>query len=253
MVIRVTLCPSTIYCERSLTLSSGRRVTALPPEIQRVCSPVPPHELHVIGVDPGKVTAWARFTVPRENFFTEEYQGGANQRDPVLDWETGELAGRESDQVWEICRLVRTVQGLAYKVGPAVVVEGFDFGNPNRDPEVYSPVRMGAMLTFCAERTALMDAARVSFMPRTLPKSTYDDDRLRALGFYIPGPDHRRDSVRVALTALRRARYGERRCLEYRTQLWGNGGVLAPGFHCSSCGRLGTHDRPCNAPVCPFR
>ncbi|HEX4716147.1 MAG TPA: hypothetical protein VH164_14595, partial [Ktedonobacteraceae bacterium] len=212
---------------------------------------MPPNELHVIGIDPGKVTGWSRFTVPRENFFPEEYQGGPDQRDPVLEWEYGEISGRESDQVWELCRLVRTVQGLAYKVGPAVVVEGFDFGNPNRDPEVYSPVRLAAMLTFCAERTALLDSARVSIMPRTLPKEAYTDERLKALGYYVKGPDHMRDSVRIALTALKRARTGNRR-YEIRTQLWGNGGALAAGFRCSLCGRLGTHDRGCEAKGCPF-
>ena len=229
-----------------------QRVRAVPPPVTKVCNPLPPDNLHVIGIDPGKVTGWARFTVPRENFFTEEYRGGADQRDPVLDWETGEISGRESDQVWELCRLIRTVQGMAYKVGPAVVIEGFDFGNPSRDPEMYSPVRIGAMLTFCSERTGLTDSARVSFISRTLPKEAYPDERLKALGYYVKGPDHQRDAVRIAMTSLKRARTGSRR-YEIRTQLWGGGGVLAPAFRCSLCNRLGQHDRPCTSSLCPFR
>lgn len=213
---------------------------------------MPPNELHIIGIDPGGVTGWAAFTVPRENFFTEEYQGGADQRDAVLNWEVGEISGRESDQAWEICRLSRTVQGLAYKVGPAIAVEGFDFGNPNRDPEMYSPVRIGAMLTFCSERTGLTNDAKITFIPRTLSKGTYTDERLKDLGYYVKGPDHMRNAVSVALTALRLARNGKRR-YEWRTRLWGNGGVLAPGFRCSLCDRLGTHDRPCVRSECPFK
>jgi hypothetical protein len=181
---------------------------------------VPYPDLHVLSLDFGKVTGWARFTVPRERFypdFREELPASYKERPSVLDWKTGEIRGPESDQIWEVCRMVRAVQSLSWKVGPAVVPEGFDFGGPQRDPEVYSPVRMTAMLMFCEEQTALLDNGKVTVMPRSLPKETYTDARLRELGFYVAGPDHRRDATRIALMALRRARAK----MAYRDRLWG--------------------------------
>lgn len=174
-----------------------------------------PHpELHVIGVDPGKATGIARLTVPRAAFYPEE---GVEAEHQILSWEVRELHGRESDQVMKICEICRTAQSLAYKVGPALVVEDFDFGSPIRDREAYSPVRIGAMLTLCRERTALMNDAKLVFMPRSLPKEAYPDARLRQAGFWVSGPDHKRDAIRIALTALRRARQSR----SYRDTLWG--------------------------------
>lgn len=177
---------------------------------------MPSPDLHVLSLDFGKVTGWARFTVPRELFYPDEWQP-FKKRDSVLDWSNGEIRGPESAQIWEVCRMARTIQSLSWKVGPALVPEGFDFGSPQRDPEAYSPVRMAAMLVFCEEQTALMDDAKVTIMPRSLPKETYTDARLRELGFYVAGPDHRRDAVRIALMALRRARAKT----SYRDRLWG--------------------------------
>lgn len=176
---------------------------------------MPSPDLHVIGVDPGKVTGYAIFTVPRELFYPDEWQP-FKKRDSVLDWKTGEIRGPVNAQAWELCRIVRTAQSLSYKVGPAVVIEGFDFGGPQRDPEVYMPFAFASVMQFCEEQTALMDDGKVTIMPRTLPKETYTDARLREIGFYVAGPDHRRDSVRIALMALRRARAK----VSYRDQLW---------------------------------
>ena len=171
---------------------------------------MPPREIHVIGVDPGATTGWARLTIPRKSMFGDE--------DPeIVSWHTGELRGPESQQAWEMCRIIREVQSLAFKIGPAVVVEDFDFGSPLRDPAVYSPVRIGAMLTLLHERTALMNDARLIFQSRTLAKETMTDERLRALGLYEERVgDHRRDAMRHALTALRRARQKP----AFRDRMW---------------------------------
>lgn len=177
---------------------------------------MPYPDLHVLALDFGKVTGWSQFTVPRELFYPDEWQP-PKKRPTVLDWKTGEIRGSESAQIWEVCRMTRTIQSLSWKVGPALVPEGFDFGSPQRDPEAYSPVRMVAMLQFCEEQTALLDDGKVTVMPRSLPKETYTDARLRELGFYVAGPDHRRDAVRIALMALRRARARA----AYRDLLWG--------------------------------
>jgi hypothetical protein len=174
---------------------------------------VPEKEIHLIAIDPGKVTGWAHWIIPRRSMYEPGYPS------EVIDHYTGEIHGRESDQVAKICRFIREVQGLSFRVGPAVVCEGFDFGSPLSDPEVYSPVRIGAMLKFCFEQKnmKLTGDARLIFQSRTMAKKTASDKRLRAWGLWVPSSrDHERDAERHAVTALRRAR--ARR--EFRDRLW---------------------------------
>lgn len=173
---------------------------------------MPPKLLNIIGIDPGKVTGWALWKIPRASMYT----GG----DPeVVERYTGEIRGRESDQVFKLCRFFRTVQGLDYKLGPAVVCESFDFGSPLSDPEVYSPVRIAAMLKFAFEQKSLKQCgdARLVMQSRTIAKSTATDERLKAWGLWTPSSaDHERDAERHIVTALRRARQKR----EFRDRLW---------------------------------
>src|SRR5712691_4508697 len=133
--------------------------------------------LHVIGVDPGGTTGWARFTVPRESIF-----GDAPSQ--FVEWSYGELHGPEEQQAIEIARLARTTQSLDYLTGPAIVIEAWDIDPDFRstDPETLSPARIGAMLMFA--RTAkwrgvtLLGDSTVTFQPRALAKTTMTDDRL---------------------------------------------------------------------------
>lgn len=162
---------------------------------------MPPRELHIIGIDPGGTTGWCRLTVPRASVVD-----GAPGK--ILEWDYGELTGRESDQVKQLCAIARMTQGLAYKVGPALIVEAWD-NDPSfksTDTEPLSPVRIDAMLTFCWQQTKLLDDARILFQSRSLAKSTATDERLQRWGLYIKGSDHIRDATRHAITALRRAK-----------------------------------------------
>jgi hypothetical protein len=100
-------------------------------------------ELHIIGIDPGATTGWCRLTVPTKAFF-----GKADSR--ILEWDYGEFTGPEPQQALDIARLARETQGLAYKTGPALLVERWD-QDPrfkSTDNSALSPVRIGAMLTF---------------------------------------------------------------------------------------------------------
>lgn len=172
---------------------------------------MPPREIHVIGIDPGVLTGWARITVPRKAIFGDEPS-------QVLDWKTGTWRGRVSDQVWHCCELARTTQSMAYKIGPALVVEDFDFGRPLKDPEVYTPVYFAQQLKFCRERTALLNDAKIVMQSRATAKSTITDERLKAMGFWLRGQeDDERDALRHALTALRRAKNS----LKFRLAMWG--------------------------------
>jgi hypothetical protein len=173
---------------------------------------VPPKEIHVIGIDPGVTTGWARITVPRLSLF-------GDLPSQIIKWETGQLRGRISDQVYEMCSIARMTQSLAYKIGPVLVVEDFDFGRPLKDPEVYTPVYFAQQLRFCYERTALLNDARIVMQSRATAKSTMTDDRLQAIGVWNTRgqTDHERDALRHALTALRRAKNS----FKVRIGMWG--------------------------------
>lgn len=170
--------------------------------------------IHVVGIDPGGTTGWCRLTIPRAAMFE-----GAPSR--IVEWDYGVFSGAETEQVKAVCRLAREIQGLAYGVGPALVVEDWD-SDPSfksTDPEALSPVRIGAMLRFAHSLGADMTGWKVvgrsflgdstlTFQGRTIAKSTATDERLKAWGLWST-ITHTRDATRHAIVALRRARQNE--------------------------------------------
>jgi len=169
---------------------------------------MPPKNLKVFAIDPGKTTGWAIFIVPRMSIFGDEDT-------EVIWWDTGEITGEEEEQAAWIARKSREIQNLDFRIGPAVIVEAFDFGAPFTDPEVYSPVRIGAMLRM-AKHMGLMGDSIINFQGRTIAKSTATDERLRLWGYWVPGSTHKRDAVRHAITVLRRAKQKA----SVRNKLW---------------------------------
>src|SRR5579872_4706173 len=167
--------------------------------------------IHVLGIDPGGTTGWCRLTVPRASMF----EGEASQ---IVEWDYGCFYGQEEHQIFSICQLTREIQGLAYKIGPALVCEDWD-SDPtfkSTDPEALSPVRMGAMLRFAVAlqgtgavnrsvTISMLGDATLMFQGRTIAKSTATDDRLKAWGLWTT-VTHTRDATRHAITALRRAK-----------------------------------------------
>jgi hypothetical protein len=145
----------------------------------------------------------------------------------IIEWDYGEFTGPEPQQALDIARLARETQGLAYKVGPAIIMESWDqdpkFRSTDQDP--LSPVRLGAMLKLLEHLTVnslnqlgLLGDATLTFQGRTMAKSTATDDRLKAWGLYTKGSDHIRDATRHAITGLRRAKQS----VEFRDRLWPN-------------------------------
>lgn len=169
-----------------------------------------PSELQILGIDPGKTTGWCWMLVPRKCFY-------GRQPNEVLEWEYGEFHGPEDEQAIQIARMAVLLQGMDYKVGPAVVVEDFDImiNNPTTNPEMLSPVRIAAKLKLL-QRLKMMGDSRVVLQGRTDAKHIYSDDRLKLRGYYVEGPDHVRDAIRQALMALRRAAADE----WFRDELW---------------------------------
>lgn len=166
--------------------------------------------LHVIGIDPGGTTGWCRLAIPTMSIFGDE--PGA-----ILEKEFGEFTGDENDQADSIARLARERQGLAYRVGPALVVEKWDFDPSfqNSDEEPYSPLRIAAKLGYIQHIGKLGDAT-LSWQGRTQAKSTATDERLRAWKLWSGTSDHTRDATRHAITVIRRAA----RDADLAAQLW---------------------------------
>lgn len=163
---------------------------------------MPPRNLHIIGIDPGGTTGWARLTVPRVSVLS-------GQPGEILEWDYGELQGTEPSQVRSLLRIARETQSLDYGVGPALLVEAWD-QDPrfkNTDPEALSPARIGAMLAFCEEcYPELLGDAKLNFQSRVLAKTTMTDERLKRHGLWVPGSDHIQAAIRHAVTGLRRAK-----------------------------------------------
>jgi hypothetical protein len=172
-----------------------------------------PSELHVIGIDPGFRTGWARLTVPRKCLF-------ATAPSEIISSDYGEICGEEEDQALSIANFAVVLQGMDYQVGPAFVVEDFDIPPhaPTTDPELLSPVRIAAMLCILQHIGKMADAT-VTLQRRSDAKGTATDDRLKAWGYWVPlieGGDHARDAMRHAIVALRRARQNR----DFRDKLW---------------------------------
>lgn len=169
-------------------------------------------ELHILGIDPGGTTGWCLFTIPTLSIFGDAASA-------ILAWDTGEWLGDENTQTDKICEFARTTQSLSYKVGPALVVEQWDFDPSfqNADQEPYSPLRIGAKLGYARHLGKLGDAT-LSWSSRVQAKSTATDARLREWGLYTVGSDHERDATRHAITALRRCRGRAGRA--WARQLW---------------------------------
>lgn len=164
--------------------------------------------LNLFAIDPGGVSGWAHFIIPRASMF-----GDAESE--VTDWSTGEVYGDEDSQAIDISRLVREIQSMDYKLGVAVVCEDWDYGSPLKDPEVYSPVRIAAKLKLL-NHMHMMEDATFTLQSRTQAMSTATDERLKAKGFWVPGSTHKQDATRHAITALRRAK--QKRV--FRNRLW---------------------------------
>jgi len=176
---------------------------------------MPPRELHVLGIDPGGTTGWAWITVPRTSLFGDEPS-------QILNWDYDEITGPEVQQVKQIGQLVREIQGLTYKVGPAVVIEGFDNATRVNDPEVFSPVRIAAMLSYAMFRGELGDA-RLVLQSRGLAKGQMTDERLKRWRLFPHTPEgHAADAMRHALMLLRRAGQSD----SFRDSLWDRSALI---------------------------
>lgn len=98
-----------------------------------------------------------------------------------------------------------------------LVIENFVVRRVAMEETFLSPVRIGRPLEWgVMERNAGADGISPYFHKVEVfwcwssEMAGMRDERLKALGFYTPGPDHRRDATRHAILHLRAAKEGRR-------------------------------------------
>lgn len=155
----------------------------------------------VFAVDPGVITGVAALWC------------GVNGE--ILAWAETLITHDELQQVVDLESMVVTL----FSHGPVhVAVEDFRVMKVDMSEDFLSPVRIGRRFEWAMkilndfqsgsalghgsapDREHLVWPLRWQMPSR---KADYDDERLKVLGFYTPGPDHRRDATRHALVALK--------------------------------------------------
>lgn len=142
--------------------------------------------IRIAGIDPGTLSGLAQLWVSQKT-------------GKVLAHIETILAYEEKQQVRDMVDWLQEMFGLAQDCNQVgISIEDFKVNKVNGDEEFLSPVRIGRRLegALMFQQVELEGAIRWQMPAR---KAEFTDDRLRALGMYTPGPDHRRDATRHAL------------------------------------------------------
>lgn len=150
----------------------------------------------ILAVDPGTITGVSVFYFHRDS-------------KKIAAWAETLLAHEENMQVVDLKRFLSVLE----VGGPVdVVIENFRVMRVAMEETFLSPVRIGRKFEWAIYESM----ARQDFWHRVrvfwhwpTEMSTMNDQRLKKLGHYTPGPDHRRDATRHALTHHRQIRTGK--------------------------------------------
>lgn len=162
-------------------------VTAFEKELWLQKRPV----LRILSVDPGVITGVAVIWFDAR---TGE----------IVGWAETLITHDETKQVWDLMALLRVLADFG-RVW--IVIEDFTVDQVNMSPEFLSPVRIGHKFAMGAEIMGTGELGQgpvmgciegIQFQSRSR-KADYQDKRLKLMGFFTPGPDHRRDATRHAL------------------------------------------------------
>lgn len=154
--------------------------------------------LRVMSVDPGKVTGVSVF------WYTQQ-----NRRWQALSWAETLLAGDENSQVLDL----NSVATVLRNAGPTdFVIEDFRVLKISMEETFLSPVRIGRKFEWELFRSGLdfFHQFEIQFVFSS-EMAAMDDSRLKKLGFYTPGPDHRRDATRHNLLHSRALNNGSQK------------------------------------------
>lgn len=129
----------------------------------------------------------------------------------VLAWWTSFVAGPENEQAREICRLAK---GLVGTEGFALGIEKFRSRAVNGTDDFLSSPRIGAKVDYqmwMGVRNSAGELRRIATQwheVAEIDKSPRGDERLKGLGLYTPGMDHRRDATKHAFAHLGKIKNG---------------------------------------------
>jgi hypothetical protein len=127
----------------------------------------------------------------------------------ILAWHVNHTAGPENDQALEILRYLRGIVGTE---GCAVGLERFTVHSVKKQQEFLSSPRIAAKVDFGMfmglrnEGGQLRRLAALWQDPSEIDMTARGDERLRGMGLWVPGADHRRDALKHCLLHLGKIR-----------------------------------------------
>jgi hypothetical protein len=147
----------------------------------------------IMSVDPGKITGVSVFWFWR----------GTGK---VIAWAETLIAHDEDVQCLDLMKMVELLAGSG-RVD--VLIENFTVHSVKKEASFLSPVRIGRAFRFgllLVKWSGKYFYPVEVYMVEPSEMSSMDDSRLRSLGHFTPGPDHRRDATRHLLVHLKRVR-----------------------------------------------
>lgn len=148
----------------------------------------------IIAVDPGVITGVSAL------YFSLQ----PGDKYAPLAWAETLITHDEIQQVWDLLSFVSEMHNGATDV----VIENFRVGRVAMEESFLSPVRIGRRFEWGLLTYPWFYRIRTYWHFNT-DMATWDDTRLKKVGFYTPGPDHRRDATRHILQHHRQIRTGK--------------------------------------------
>lgn len=146
--------------------------------------------VRIVAVDPGVITGICVLWIDADT-------------GKILAWAETMITFDELYQVFEIIALIRELSnyGVVH-----VVIEDFTVAEVNMSQDFLAPVRIGRQLEFAVFLMSkdslgapIFGKVELAVFQSRSRKADYSNERLKKLGFYTPGKDHRRDATRHAL------------------------------------------------------
>lgn len=164
----------------------------------------------VLWIDPGTVSGVAVVWFDPVAVFHEEVPMARQ----VLAYSELFLSGPENGPNGQVNRYLRLRRTLSQDMGLVSGTESFIPMKDNRSHEFLSPVRiragLEARMSMIEQHEGQVRSGEVGVpLYHQSPSdaiTTYNNDRLRKLGMYTPGPDHINDAKRHCLLYLRKLR-----------------------------------------------
>lgn len=148
----------------------------------------------ILAVDPGVITGVSAL------YFS--LKPGDKYR--AVGWAETLITHDEIQQVHDLLSFVR----IMHNGQTDVVIENFRVGRVAMEESFLSPVRIGRRFEWGLLTGQWFYDVR-TFWHFNTDMATWDDTRLKKIGFYTPGPDHRRDATRHILQHHRQIRTGK--------------------------------------------